>query len=417
MDGDWSAKDRYSELIGADYVDSSVYTDPEIFEEELKKIFYGNWVFVGHDSEVPNKGDYVTRMIGREPVIMVRGPNGAVNVVSNRCSHRGNLITNRAAGNVRNFTCPYHGWVFSLAGDLLDVPYKSGFGKDHKGLGLDRPARVDSIHGFVFASFNPNVPPLREYLGAAVQAFDRLCALSPVGRISLSAGWVKQKFNTNWKMLPENDTDGYHVNNVHASLVRSMTSHYDSDLAAQEEEVAAVARDLGNGHTELDFAPGYSYPMQWAGAKPESYPDYIETMKQAYGPEKAHEILISGPPHAVIFPNLFLGEVNVLMFQPIDVNTSVHWHAPIKLEGAPESLNKRLVRQGVGGVGPAGFFLADDAAIAERTQVALRGRKAHLDLSRGKEREQRKDQIIESHLTDETTNRAFWHHYRKVMSA
>jgi phenylpropionate dioxygenase-like ring-hydroxylating dioxygenase large terminal subunit len=416
MDGDWSAKDRYSDLVGTDYIDSSVYTDPEIFEDELKKIFYGNWVFIGHDSEVPKNGDYITRVIGREPVIMVRDAKGMVNVLSNRCSHRGNLLTNRASGHVRNFTCPYHGWVFSLGGNLLDVPYKSGFEKNCAEHGLDRPILVDSIHGFVFASFNPNVPSLRDYLGDAVSAFDRLCALSPLGRISLNAGWVKQKFNTNWKMLPENDTDGYHVNNVHASLVRSMTSHYDSDIAAQEDEVAAVARDLGNGHTELDFSSGYSYPMQWAGAKPEAFADYIGIMTKAYGEEKANQILISGPPHTVIFPNLFLGEVNVLIFQPIDVNTSVHWHSPIRLEGAPDSLNKRLVRQGVGGVGPAGFFLADDAAIAERTQIALRGRRTHLDMSRGLGREQKKKNIIESHLTDETTNRGFWHHYRNVMS-
>lgn len=416
MNVEWLGKDRYSRLIGEDWLDGSVYTDPQIFEEEIDKIFYRGWVFVGHDSEIPNPGDYVTRMLGREPVMMQRNARGEVKVLVNRCTHRGNLLRNRDSGNARAITCPYHGWSFSLDGDLVDVPYRGGFKKDCSGLGLDRPVMVDSVHGFVFASFNPNVESLTSFLGGAITLFDRMAEQSPVGKIRLSAGWIKQKFDSNWKMLPENDTDGYHVNSVHLSFVRAIRSQYDSNLTAPEDQVEGITRDWGHGHSEIDFGPSYRHPLQWMGTSGDKFPEYVQSMEQAYGREKANELLTLGPPHAVLFPNLFLGEGNVVIFQPIDVNTSVQWHTPLQLEGVPEALNERLVRQSIAAMGPSAFLLADDAIIAERTQTALKGRSARLDLSRGLEREQRNGEVIVSHLTDETTNRSFWQHYRSVMS-
>ena len=76
----------YDHLIQADRVHSALYTDPVIFDEEMEKIFHHGWVFVGHDSEIPSAGDYVTRQIGYQPVIMSRGKDGAVHVIRNRCT-------------------------------------------------------------------------------------------------------------------------------------------------------------------------------------------------------------------------------------------------------------------------------------------------------------------------------------------
>jgi phenylpropionate dioxygenase-like ring-hydroxylating dioxygenase large terminal subunit len=255
-----------------------------------------------------------------------------------------------------------------------------------------------------------------EHLGKATILLDRACEMSPPGRVRLTAGWSKQRFYANWKMLPEHDTDGYHVNSVHLSFVRAIRSQYDDNLTATEDKIAGLTRDWGHGHSEIDFGTTYKHPLQWMDTKPEKFPDYVKSMEEAYGKDKATELMTLGPPHAVIFPNLFFGEGNVVIFQPIDADTCVQWHTPLQLEGVSDAVNERLVRQSNAAMGPSAFLLADDAIIAERTQIALKGRRARLDLSRGLEREQRNGDVIVSHLTDETTNRSFWHHYRNVMS-
>ena len=111
----------YRDLIQPDRVHGSLYTEPYVFEDELDKIFSRGWVFVAHDSELPNPGDYITRTVGRQHFLVVRGQDGAVNVFINRCQHRGNLVCNKAVGNAKNFTCPYHGWVYDSAGRNVEI--------------------------------------------------------------------------------------------------------------------------------------------------------------------------------------------------------------------------------------------------------------------------------------------------------
>ena len=129
--------------------------------------------------------------------------------------------------------------------------------------------------------------------------------------------------------------------------------------------------------------------------------------------ELGNKKLIDGPPHSVIFPNLFLGEMTVIIFQPVSSTVCLHLHTPLMLKGVDDDVNRRILRQSDGGVGPCGLFLADDSVIAERAQVAIQGKGGWLDLSRGVDREiKNEDGVLEGHLTDETSNRGFWQHYK-----
>src|SRR5262249_7567826 len=140
-------------LVHDDRIHASLYTDPRIFAEEIERIFHRGWVFVGHASEVPRPGDFVTRRLGTEPVILARGTDGALSVLVNRCAHRGTMVCPAERGNARAFTCSYHGWTYDLSGALLGVPYPGGYGAfDKSAHGLARAARVDAYRGFVFAS-------------------------------------------------------------------------------------------------------------------------------------------------------------------------------------------------------------------------------------------------------------------------
>jgi phenylpropionate dioxygenase-like ring-hydroxylating dioxygenase large terminal subunit len=405
---------EYAQLIQDDRIHSSLYTSQAVFDDELRRIFYGGWVYVGHESEVPDPGDYVTRTIGLEPVVLIRNREGAIRVLSNRCSHRGNTVCRAEQGTAKVLTCDYHGWTFSLDGDLLGVPFPLGHCKAKAQLGLASPSRTQSYRGFVFATFNPRSVSLEEHLGKGMALIDQAVAMSPLGKIRLSAGWVKQHAVANWKMLPENATDGYHATTVHSSFFRVFSTQYDAALADEKKRVGEV-KDWGGGHVGLNFAPRYTRPLEWMGISAAKVPGYVQQMVEVHGEAKADELLTEGPPHATIFPNLFLGETNIVMFQPLSPHECVQWHTPMLLEGVDEAINTRLIRQSEGAMGPSAFLLADDGVISERQQVAMRGRPAWLELSRGLQREESKDGVITSHSTDEVNNRGFWRHYRSVM--
>lgn len=404
------------DLIHPTTVNSRLYTDGAIFAEEMRRIFAETWVFVAHHSEIPQRGDFIRRTIGTEPVIVVRTVTG-VNVLANRCTHRGNLLCQADHGRKRNFACQYHGWVFDSDGDLVDVPYPAGATADRSTLGLRR-ATVETYRGFVFATFAASPAPLLQHLGHARQALDRASDLSPEGEIEVGRTWVKHLFQANWKMLSENEADGYHVNFVHDSFAKGikLQGKYDNVLTSEEDRFAAVVRALGNGHTELDYAATYRDPLTWLGVKPDRYPAYNEAMFARYGQDRATEIMRAGPPHTFIFPNLFLAETCLVVIQPLAVGQSVNWHTPMMLKGAPHEVNQRILRQGEVAMGPSSFLTADDAIIAERQWRALVGSPGWLDLTRGLAREAaRPDGIMESHYTDETPNRGFWQHYLQVM--
>ena len=409
----------YKALVQDDRIHASLYTDPRIFADEMDRIFHAGWVFVGHDSEIPRAGDYVTRTLGREPVIMVRGKDGGIAVLVNRCMHRGTMLCPADRGSVRTFACPYHGWTYDLSGELLGVPYPGGYGSfDKRAHGLARAARVASYRGFVFASLSPAGPTLAEHLGAATRLIDRSCDLAPDREVALTAGWVKHRCAANWKMLPENDSDGYHLGFVHSALFKSIRTQYQR-VVGDERSIKAVIRDWGRGHIEIDWSPGYQAPFEWLGnAAGAVVADYVAALERRDGPETTHRRIMEGPAHALIFPNLFLGETNIAIVEPVSVGECVHWHTPMFLKGAAQ-FNGRLLRMAEAGMGPASFLMPEDLIVASRNQAGLHARTAEwLLLGRGLNREYMDDQgRIVSHVTDETTNRALWQHYRAVMTA
>ena len=408
----------YKLLVQDDRIHGSLYTDPQIFADEMERIFHRGWVFVGHETEIPRAGDYVTRHVGAEPVIMARGHDGDVAVFVNRCRHRGTMLCAADRGSSRTFTCPYHGWTYDLDGRLLGVPYPAGYsGFEKSAHGLARTARVSAYRGFVFASLSGDGVPLSEHLGSATRLIDRSCDLSPVGEVELSAGWVRHRCAANWKMLPENDSDGYHLGFVHMALFRTVRSQYQR-VVGDEKTIKAVVRDWGNGHIEIDWSPGYTGLFEWLGsASGASVADYVAALERRDGRELAQRRLREGPAHALIFPNLFLGETNIAIVQPVDVEECVHWHTPMFLKGVPE-FNGRLLRMAEAGMGPASFLMPDDLTVAVRNQLGLHARTAPwLLLARGLDRETVDEGgRTVSHVTDETTNRGFWRHYRTVMT-
>jgi phenylpropionate dioxygenase-like ring-hydroxylating dioxygenase large terminal subunit len=415
-----AAAPRIEELVRDDLVDGRAYVDPDVFELELARIFADGWVFVGHESELPDVGDYVTRTLGRDPVIMVRGRDGIVRVLANRCAHRGVLLVQHARGNAKSFPCMFHGWTYGTDGALKGMPQAGGLERDRDECSLDRPGQVAAYRSFVFANQSGTAGTLDEHLGdGGRELLDWVSDLSPIGELSISAGWLGQEVASNWKMWAESDLDGYHLGTLHTSQWRVVPdTQYEAAVMAGENVVTAMSRDRGNGHVELEFWRGYDRQLAWLGVERDRVVDYIDALTERHGAERAEELLWMGPPHALIFPNLFLGEMNLAIIDPVASGRTVHHHTPLLLGGVDDGFNRRILRQSEAAMGPAGFLLPDDAAAAERMQVAFGHSGGWMDLSRGRSREhvgEHGDLI--SHVSDEIPGRGFWRHWFAVMTA
>jgi nitrite reductase/ring-hydroxylating ferredoxin subunit len=174
--------EQLREMVQADRVHRSIYVEPQVFEIEMQKIFGRVWLYVGHESLVPNPGDYYCTTLARQSVVLSRHSDGQVYVLYNRCGHRGAKVLSQVRGNAKVFTCMYHGWGFRPNGELAGVPMRADFPEAplrEPQSGMVRLPRVESYRGFVFASFNPDVMPLADYLDEGRRGIDELTDRSP----------------------------------------------------------------------------------------------------------------------------------------------------------------------------------------------------------------------------------------------
>jgi phenylpropionate dioxygenase-like ring-hydroxylating dioxygenase large terminal subunit len=408
-------------VVRSDRVHGSVYTSPELFRREMDTIFKKGWVYVVHESEVSEPGDYLTRSIGSEPVVVVRGKDGVVRVLLNRCTHRANKLCNAEQGNANSFRCPYHGWTFRNTGELQGVPMREGYGEAfttlRSQLSLAEAPRVDSYGGFVFASLAPEGISLLDHLGRATAAIDRLLNLSPTRSIDLRANWMKHLHHANWKMVVENNVDGYHALFTHASVYDAIRPAKVSHVPSK---VDVLVRDIGKGHSEIDYSDEYrklDEEFVWYGRIPRAkLPDYVDALERAYGPEQAHDALVVGPPHTLIWPNLFLAEMNVMFVEPQAPDRTIAWTTAVLIPGQDE-LNQRTLRRSEGAMGPAGFLIADDGEIGMRNQAGLAAELPEwLMLSRGIDDDIADETgIINKDKSAETPQRGFYSQWAAVV--
>lgn len=411
----------YRRLIEETRVHASLYASPRVFADEMDRIFSRGWVYVGHESEIPQPGDYCLKNVGLQSMILTRHGDGTIHVLHNRCAHRGARVLQAERGHAEKLVCMYHGWSYRNDGALAVVPSSEGYGPSFETsrLGLARAPRVESYGGFVFASLAAGGISLAAHLGHAREMIDMLNGLSPAGRVELTAGWMKHRMRANWKMIVENQVDGYHAPFVHNSLLRA--NRRFATVRDRKESSPARVRDLGGGHSDIDHASDYrtkGTTLRWTGGIEESrLPGYVAAMKNAYGEEGARQRLIDGPPHAMVWPNLFLAEMSIMIVEPVSADETIHYTTPVQLKVA-EELNTRSMRRGEAATGPAGFLIADDAEIAELAQRSAANLEPEwLLISRGLHSEEvLADGTRVAGLMDECPQRGFWRQYRSVMT-
>jgi phenylpropionate dioxygenase-like ring-hydroxylating dioxygenase large terminal subunit len=260
---------RYDGYFRPGYVHRDIYTSPELFEQEMRHVFASTWVYVGHESEVPAQNDFVTRTIGRRPIILARGKNGSLHVLFNRCTHRGAVVCRQAQGNASRFVCGYHAWTFGNDGRCIGVPLSHAYGPDFDlgTQGLRRAARVESYRGFIFASLNSEVMPLTDHLAHARRYLDEWIDRGDCLPVVVRAGSMRFETHANWKVIYDNAGDGYHPPFSHISMLRVFARRYgDVDMqyySGNFDEAPLLSRDLGNGHTLLDQRPSMHAQSAW----------------------------------------------------------------------------------------------------------------------------------------------------------
>jgi len=345
-------------LVREGAVHRDVYINPELFDLEMERLWQSAWTYVGHDSQVPNAGDFYTANVARQPLLMLRGSDGAVRILLNRCAHKGSKIVGANSGNCgKLLRCSYHGWTYTLDGSLRTVPVKSGyadtrFGESEAANGLTRVPNVAIYRGFVFARLKPTGASFEEYFGDSLSSIDNLADRSPAGRLEVAGAPLRYMHNSNWKMFVENLNDTMHPMVAHESsagtareLWKDRPPEAPKPMVIEQflpfvsnydffDKMGVKIYDNGHSYTGVNFSIHSSYS---------AIPEYAAQMEAAYGAERARAILGESRHNTVYYPSLTIkGAIQTIrVVRPIAVDRTLIESFTLRLVGAPPALLER----------------------------------------------------------------------------
>lgn len=392
-------------------VNRQAFLDPRIFDAERAKVFDQSWLYVGHESEIPQNGSFVRRTVGGRPVILVRDITGAVRVFFNTCTHRGNSVCPKASGVTKQFHCFYHGWTFNTSGKLIAVPDEAGYSpafkkEDHA---LGQPPRVESYRGMVFLSMKADIVDLVAYLGNVREYLDLF--LDYAGELEITPGQQSYSMRANWKLLVENSIDGYHGLITHqryfVDYLKALGGDPRSWLGITRAALENTGHDLGNGHGVIEYPVG-GLPV---GVKAQAQLDELrKTVEQVHGAERTRRIFDLSR-NIFIFPNLVIVHHfrTLRTFYPAAPD-NMHIDAwGLMPKGESEELRRTRHDNFISFLGPAGFGTPDDVEALEGCQRGFTATGVGWsDISRGMKRA-----AIPS---DEAQMRGFWRRWYQLLN-
>jgi anthranilate 1,2-dioxygenase large subunit/terephthalate 1,2-dioxygenase oxygenase component alpha subunit len=396
---------------GLSHVPYTLYDDADVYRLERERLFMGPvWNVLGLECEIPEPGDYKTTTVGDIPVVLTRDRAGEIKAFENRCAHRGSLLCLERFGNAKAFTCVYHAWSYDHDGKLIGVAFQNGvngqggmpddFRREEHGL---KRLKIAAISGLVFGSFDDDVPPLEEYLGADIVARIRRVMPRPLKVL----GYYTQTLRNNWKLYLENVKDPYH-----ASILHLFFTTFRVNRLTQKGGI--IVDESGGHHVSYSMLVDGNDDSDYEAAKLRADSDdfglkepQLLAGQDEFGDGITLQILS-------VFPNLVLQQIrnNLVVRQivPRGVDRAEIVWTNYGFADDDEALTDlRLMQSNF--VGPAGYISMEDGAVGAFIQRALPGAADDTTVVRmgGDTAESQ-----ESRAT-ETSIRGFWKAYRKVM--
>jgi benzoate/toluate 1,2-dioxygenase alpha subunit len=373
---------------GVHRVSRDIFTDPQIFELEMQHIFEGNWIYLAHESQIPNRNDYFTTCIGRQPIFLARNKDDEINAFINACSHRGSMICRHKRGTKATFTCPFHGWTFSNSGRLLKVKDPDGAGYPEQfhvegSHDLKKIARFEAYRGFLFGSLNPDVKPLAEHLGEATKMIDLMVDQAPDG-LEVLRGSSSYIYDGNWKLQAENGADGYHVSSLHWNYIATTSRRKAESDDIRAMDLSKIAKQKGGYYS---FENGHL--MVWSQiADPTSRPAYaqFDKLTATYGRAKA-QWMVGNLRTLCLYPNVYLMDQmssQLRVFRPLAVDKTEVTIYCIAPKNEPAEQRARRIRQYEDFFNASGMATPDDLEEFRACQQAYMAKAMRWnDLSRG----------------------------------
>jgi p-cumate 2,3-dioxygenase subunit alpha len=411
----------------------SALTSDAIHRAEIERIFNRSWLYVGHESEVPERGDFARRTVGKRPLFFVRSrSDGEVRVFANSCTHRGATICRRDRGNAKTFQCFYHAWTFDSEGTLIGVPDEECFGPmfDKSKFGLVEVPRMESYRGLIFASFDREIEDLVDYLAGARAYIDAMMDAAEVaaafsangnggeaasdswsGPLAVLRGTHEYGIKANWKLLVENSFDGYHLGPTHATYFQFL-----KDQNVDVSPSTGTMKLLGNGHAVIEYSGSWGRPIaRWAEQFGEASRSQLEALRERIIGELGDTgyRMAELNRNLFIYPNLFVMDNNATALRVIQPTAADYMDvAQYELAPPTEDPTVRKVRleSYVTFAGPGGLATPDDVEALESCQQGAASGVEWSLLSRGYFSE-------EPPMSGELQMRTFWRRWQEQLLA